>query len=124
MRRFLSLALVLVITPCSAALGQRLSVISPFETLPLRSSHLGILTPASFQASRTSAGDYRFEGTVAGGLLLGAFGFWIGTQACRNEPVPAGSGSWSCSAAPVGLVGVALGSGLGYVLGRLTPKHR
>ena len=124
MRRFLSLALLLVIAPGSAALGQRLSVISPFETPLLRTSHLGILTRASLQDSRTSAGDYRFEGTVVGGLLLGAFGFWLGTQACRNEPVPAGSGGSSCSAAPVGLVGVPLGSGLGYVLGRLTPKHR
>jgi hypothetical protein len=124
MRRFVSLALLLVIAPCSAALGQRLTVIAPFETPRLDSSRFGILTRASLEDSRTSAGDYRFEGTVAGGLLLGAFGFWIGTQACRNEPVPASSGGSSCSAAPVGLVGVALGSGLGYVLGRLTPKHR
>jgi len=44
MRRFLSLTLLLVIAPCSAALGQRVSVISPFETPRLRSSQLGMLT--------------------------------------------------------------------------------
>ena len=124
MRRFLLLALLLVVAPCSAALAQRLSVISPVEAPAQLSSHLAFLTPASLQDSRASAPDYRLEGTVAGGLLLGAFGFWIGTQACRNQRVPTGSGGSSCSAAPVGLVGVALGSGLGYLVGRLTPKHR
>ena len=124
MRRFPLLVLLLIAAPSSAALGQRLSATLPFGTPSQRSSHLAVLTPAPFQDSHASAGDYRLEGTVAGGLLLGAFGFWIGTQACRNERVPAGSGGSPCSAAPVGLVGIAVGSGLGYLVGRLTPKDR
>jgi len=121
MRRFVTLASLLVVTPPSTLLAQRLAKIgSLVAPSPIFAQHLS----ASLQDARHAPGDYRLEGTVAGGLLLGALGFWIGTQACDNQRQPAGSGATSCSAVPVGLVGAALGSGVGYLLGRLTPKHR
>jgi len=70
--------------------------------------------------------DHRLEGLVAGGLVLGAVGAWVGAQACHNQPQPIGAGSGqSCTgdAVVVGLAGVAVGSVVGYLLGRLTPKR-
>src|SRR5437773_12522352 len=70
--------------------------------------------------------DYRLEGLVVGGLVFGAVGAWIGAEACHNQPQPIGAGSGqSCTgdAGVVGLAGAAQVSGLGYLLGRLTPKQ-
>jgi len=70
--------------------------------------------------------DYRLEGLAVGGLLLGAVGVWIGSEACHNQPEPIGSGSGrSCTgdAAIVGLTGALVGSGIGYLLGRGWPKR-
>jgi len=84
----------------------------------------------SSNIDRTSAAalrrDYRLEGLAVGGLLLGAVGVWIGSEACHNQPEPIGSGSGrSCTgdAAIVGLTGAVVGSGIGYLLGRGWPKR-
>src|SRR3989442_14960518 len=37
--------------------------------------------------------DYRLEGLVVGGLLVGAVGVWIGAEACDHQPEPMGAGS-------------------------------
>ena len=45
--------------------------------------------------------DYRLEGLAVGGVLLGAVGVWIGSEACHNQPEPIGSGSGrSCGTPP------------------------
>jgi len=105
--------------------AQRLTIapqvaVAKYDLVPV-SAHLRV----SVAASRERVGDYRFEGTAIGALFLGALGAWIGTEACRNQPTPIGSGgSSSCSGVTVGLAGVAIGGGIGYVLGRITPKNR
>jgi hypothetical protein len=69
--------------------------------------------------------DYRYEGLVVGGLAIGAFGAWVGSQisaACPTEPgVECGPDNRG-NAIAVGLVGAAIGGGLGYVVGRLSSK--
>ena len=111
------LVLSLLITPLELG-AQRLTVapqwtVAQLDLAPVR-AHL-----------RERAGDYRIEGTAMGALFLGAVGTWVGTEACRNQPTPIGSGgSSSCHGVTVGLVGAALGGGVGYVLGRITPKSR
>jgi hypothetical protein len=70
--------------------------------------------------------DYRYEGLIFGGIVFGALGAWIGSQvtaACptvpgaRCEPDRLGNGI------ATGLAGAALGGGLGYLIGRLSPKR-
>ncbi len=76
--------------------------------------------------SRAKVGDYRFEGTVVGALVLGALGGWIGSESCNNQPTPVASGAGSgCAGAAltVGFVGAVIGGGIGYLLGRGTPKY-
>lgn len=69
--------------------------------------------------------DYRYEGLFLGGLTLGAAGAWIGsqiTEACPTEPgIECGSDRLGTALA-VGLVGAAVGGGLGYLVGRLSAK--
>jgi hypothetical protein len=118
------LALSVVVTPIELD-AQRLTIapqVAPANyDLALVSAHLRF----SVAASRERVGDYRLEGTAIGALFFGALGTWIGTEACRNQPTPIGSGSSSsCSGVTVGLVGVVMGAGVGYMLGRITPKYR
>ncbi len=123
-RLFGILVLSLFVTPLELG-AQRLTVAPQFtvanrDLAPVR-AHL----QGSIAAIRERAGDYRIEGTAIGALFLGAVGMWVGTEACRNQPTPIGSGgSSSCHGVTVGLVGAALGGGVGYVLGRITPKYR
>jgi hypothetical protein len=78
--------------------------------------------------SRIAAGggrDYRYEGLVVGGLGLGAVGAWIGSQLRDACPTEAGVECDSDSlgnAVTLGLVGAAIGGGLGYLVGRLSSK--
>ena len=69
--------------------------------------------------------DYRYEGLLIGGLTLGAVGAYVGSQlrdACPTEPgVDCGTDEVG-NAVALGLVGAAIGGGLGYVVGRLSPK--
>ncbi|SRR6266566_2137487 len=115
------LALTIVIPVCASA--QRLSL----EFAAWR-PHVVANSSVDHHVARislqTKFPDYRVEGTVLGAVLLGGLGLWMGTDICNNQPQPVGSGSGSsCSALPIALVGVAVGGGVGYVLGRITPKH-
>ncbi len=71
-------------------------------------------------------GDYRYEGLVFGGLAFGALGAWMGSEisaGCPLEPgVPCPSHKPE-NAIALGLVGAALGGGLGYLVGSLSPKR-
>jgi hypothetical protein len=78
------------------------------------------------QAAAAPGGrDYRYVGLVVGGLAIGAFGAWVGSQitaACPTEPgIECGSDELG-NAVALGLVGAAIGGGLGYLVGRLSPK--
>jgi hypothetical protein len=69
--------------------------------------------------------DYRYEGLVVGGLALGALGAWVGSQLRDPCPTEPGVGCDSDSvgnAVTLGLVGAAIGGGLGYLVGRLSSK--
>ncbi len=109
----------------SAPKAQRLSELGSDWTFKVQS---GPSEPASrfLVVSRAKVGDYRFEGTVVGALVFGALGGWIGSESCNNQPTPVASGAGSgCAGATltVGFVGAVIGGGIGYLLGRGTPKY-
>ena len=69
--------------------------------------------------------DYRYEGLVMGGLAIGVFGAWVGSQLTGSCPTEPGVGCTSDrvgNAVTLGLVGAAIGGGLGYLVGRLSSK--
>ena len=73
------------------------------------------------------SGDYRHEGLVFGAVVFGAAGAWIGAHhfsACPLEP-GVGCGrdeNLVAQSITLGLIGAAAGGGLGYLIGRLSPK--
>jgi hypothetical protein len=80
----------------------------------------------SVSSARLHQDDYRYEGLIFGGVALGALGAWVGSQ--LSAACPLGSGS-RCgtdrvgNAVMLGLSGAAIGGGLGYLVGRLSPKR-
>jgi hypothetical protein len=71
--------------------------------------------------------DYRYEGLAFGGLVFGVAGAWLGSrnfETCVLEPGGdcGDGGNHIVRAAAVGLAGAAVGGGLGYLVGRLSPK--
>jgi hypothetical protein len=74
-------------------------------------------------------GDYRYEGLIFGGVALGAAGAWIGSQISQGCILPAEPGGGGCgsdrlgNAVATGLAGAAIGAGLGYLIGRFSPKR-
>jgi hypothetical protein len=84
---------------------------------------------ASAAAADSSAGpkrDYRLEGVVVGGLFFGALGAYVGSQIRAGCPLsPGGCDDGSdrvLSGIATGLAGAAVGSGLGYLIGRFSPR--
>jgi hypothetical protein len=72
-------------------------------------------------------GDYRYEGLVFGGLVFGALGAWLGSRDYASCPtVPGGGCSGNTDklvgAVALGALGAAAGGGLGYLVGRFSPK--
>jgi hypothetical protein len=118
MRAFLSVILFLTLFVSVPLSAQRLA--PDFASLRVQA-------PSS-ETSRARFGDYRVEGAAFGAIFLGVLGAWLGREACQGQPTPitTGGGGRSCTgdALTVGLVGGVVGGGLGYLLGRLTPKHR
>jgi hypothetical protein len=69
--------------------------------------------------------DYRYEGLAFGGIVFGAAGAWIGwnvSVACPTVPGASCEPDRLGNAAAAGLMGAALGGGLGYLIGRLSSK--
>jgi len=123
-----TLALVSLVGPVSASAlqAQRLSELGSDWTFKVQSA-LSEPAPRLLVLSRAKVSDYRFEGTVVGALVLGAFGGWLGSESCNNQPTPVASGAGSgCTGATltVGFVGAVIGGGIGYLLGRGIPKYR
>lgn len=75
-----------------------------------------------------SRGDYRYEGLAFGGLVFGALGAWLATRdftgGCLQEPGIGCDRSENKVGRGIvgGLAGAALGGGLGYLVGRFSPK--
>ncbi len=72
-----------------------------------------------------SIGDYRYEGLVFGGVVFGALGAYLGSRvsgACPLEPGIRCESDQLGQAVALGLVGAGLGGGLGYLVGRFSPK--
>jgi hypothetical protein len=93
---------------------------------PAALSH-GPTTPGSRTPdSSEDLGDYRYEGLAFGGLVFGAAGAWAGSQisgGCVLEPgVPCHTDKAETAVA-LGLAGAVLGGGLGYLVGRFSPKR-
>lgn len=74
-------------------------------------------------------GDYRYEGLAFGGLVFGALGAWLGSRPfsgdCLAEPgVPCDRNDNRVEGGiALGLLGAAAGGGLGYLVGRFSPKR-
>jgi hypothetical protein len=70
-------------------------------------------------------GDYRYEGLALGGLVLGAFGVWAGSQisaGCPLEPGVSCHTDRAWQAVALGLAGAAIGGGIGYLVGRFDTR--
>lgn len=77
-------------------------------------------------AARFHQDDYRYEGLIFGGVALGVLGAWVGSQISAGCPLEAGNDCGTNevgNAVALGLAGAALGGGLGYLVGRLSPKR-
>jgi hypothetical protein len=83
-------------------------------------------TPTQRRGDSEPLGDYRYEGLAVGGLSLGALGAWVGSQITAGCTLEAGA---RCEtdrvgqAIGLGLIGAAVGGGVGYLVGRLSPKR-
>jgi hypothetical protein len=69
--------------------------------------------------------DYRYEGLLIGGLALGAAGAWAGSQisgGCALSPNNSCYHDRIGTAVALGLLSAAVGGGVGYLVGRLSPK--
>jgi hypothetical protein len=85
-----------------------------------------LVTPALRWDDSASLGDYRYEGLAIGGLTLAVLGAWVGSQiseACPAQPGVRCDSDKVGQAIALGLAGAAIGGGLGYLVGRLSPKR-
>lgn len=79
----------------------------------------------SVSSARLHQDDYRYEGLIFGGVALGALGAWVGSQLSAGCALGSGSDCGTDrvgNAVLLGLSGAAIGGGLGYLVGRLSPK--
>jgi hypothetical protein len=111
-------------------------VVIPLAAQQLEPGFLRWEPPTAWLASDTtgSAGsavesgvrrDYRYEGLAFGGIAFGVLGAWVGSRlsvACPTVPGAECNTDRLGNAVALGLVGAAAGGGLGYLVGRLSPK--
>lgn len=111
--RTCALLLALLAIP-SVVSAQRLQPVMPRWSGPILSGN------PSAPALKGPSHDYRIEGMIVGAAVLGGLGYWLGHAACEGQPDPTGSSARNCTSdgLVVGLIGGALGAGLGYLAGR------
>jgi hypothetical protein len=125
--RILSLAALIFCLPATSLEAQRYSsTFTPWE--PQVHSLPGAPVAQQQDSVSQSLGDYRYEGLAFGGLVFGALGAWLGSRnygSCSLEPGGGCSGNRDRlgNGIAVGLVGAAVGGGLGYLVGRFSPKR-
>jgi hypothetical protein len=83
---------------------------------------------AEVPSAEMPRGDYRYEGLVFGGAVFGAASAWVGAnlgEACplSVEPGVKCESDHLGNAVVLGLAGAAFGAGMGYLVGRLSPKR-
>jgi hypothetical protein len=69
--------------------------------------------------------DYRYEGLLIGGLVLGVAGAWAGSQISGGCALSPGNSCYNDkvgTAVGLGLLSAVVGGGFGYLIGRLSPK--
>jgi hypothetical protein len=69
--------------------------------------------------------DYRYEGLLIGGLVLGVAGAWAGSQISGGCALSAGNSCYNDrvgTTVGLGLLGAVVGGGFGYLIGRLSPR--
>ena len=123
MKRTLTVALLLASGPVTSLAAQRAA--DGFQRWEY-SGRVGADRLAGRSSSRNEPRrDYRYEGLLIGGAGLGVFGAILGHGLNYSCPtVPGGD----CNpdrlgrAVTLGLIGAAVGGGLGYLVGRLSPK--
>jgi hypothetical protein len=84
-----------------------------------------LAAPLRLNSVQVPRRDYRYEGLLVGGVAFGAVGAWLGsriTEACPTEPGVDCRPDRLGNAVALGLVGAALGGGVGYLVGRLSSK--
>jgi hypothetical protein len=99
----------------------------PVVQLALADSSEFLATGHAMPSCWFTRDDYRTEGAIAGAVLLGALGVWVGWESCRSGGQPEGSAAGrGCTgnAVAVGLVSSVAGAGLGYLVGWMFPKAR
>jgi hypothetical protein len=114
-----------------------LSVVIPLAAQQLEPAFVRWEPPAAWLASDKARSaetsglessvrrDYRHEGLAFGGIVFGALGAWVGSRlsaACPTVPGAECNTDRLGNAVALGLVGAAAGGGLGYLVGRLSPK--
>ena len=127
MIRTLTVALFLASGPVTSLAAQR--TVDGFQRWEY-SGRVG--PPDSRSAGRSSSWnelsgqDYRYEGLLIGGAGLGMFGAILGhslSNACPTVPGGDCNPDRLGNAVTLGLVGAVVGGGLGYLVGRLSPKR-
>jgi len=121
------LALVLLLGATGPVEAQRAATTRFTTWEPATGSGAAFTGPSRADTARVRSGDHRVEGTAIGGVLLGAVGALVGHEICQNGAEPAGGGGGSsCTGATIGsgLIGALIGGGIGYFLGKSTPKYR
>lgn len=126
MNRALILASLLAMGVAPPLVAQR--SVEPFERWeqstfsgPVEKTKVGRLSMDERSAQR----DYRYEGLLIGGVPLGTFGFILGHSLTGDCPTVPGADCRSSGfgdAVTLGLIGATVGGGLGYLIGRLSPK--
>ena len=122
---FLGVAgLVIPGVSCSLA-AQQITPMAFHSWEPVTSEPVPAFERAEQDAVPLPRRDYRYEGLAFGGMVFGAAGAWVGwnvAHACPTVPGARCEPDRLGNAVAVGLVGAAVGGGLGYLVGRLSSK--